>query len=149
MSTIASTTTTTIKPSTKKPTPVLTATYRNGLSSSTLSFTYPLSTPPDETPPFIIPQLKAKTAHLQQLRELCKKLQGDLNDVLTEMMREKNMKLGEQNQEEEEEQEDDGEEDGDEEKVWEPIFSNLLLIMVLMIIGDPWGGGEGGEGACG
>lgn len=106
MSTIASTIT---NPSTKKPTQFLTATYRNGLNFSTLAFTYPLPTAPDGAPPFILPSLEAKTAHLQQLRELCKKLQGDINDVLTEMMREKNKELGEQ----EEEQEDDGEEGGE------------------------------------
>lgn len=115
MSTIASTTTTTTtttattNPSTQKPTQFLRAIYRNGLNSSTLAFTYPLPAAPDGAPPFILP-LEAKTAHLQQLRELCKQLQGDINDVLTEMMREKNMELGEQ----EEEQEDDGEEGGEE-----------------------------------
>lgn len=103
-------TTTTNNPSTKKPTQFLTATYRNGLNSSTLAFTYPLPTAPDGAPPFILPPLEAKTAHLQQLRELCKQLQGDINDFLTDMMREKNMEQGEQ----EEEQEDDGEEGGEE-----------------------------------
>lgn len=118
MSTITTPATT---PSTKKPTPTLTATYRNGLSDSTLTFTYPLPTTSpslpsasDEAPPPILPALEAKRAHLKQLRELCIKLQGDLNDVLTEMMREKDLDLGEQEEEQEEEQEDDGEERGDE-----------------------------------
>lgn len=113
MSTITSTT----SPSTKNPTPTLIATYRNGLNSSTLKFTYPLPTTPpshpsasDGSPPRILSPLEAKTAHLKQLREFCIRLQGDLNDVLTEMMREKDMDLGEQ----EEEQEDYGQEGGEE-----------------------------------
>lgn len=119
MSTITSTTTSATTPSTKKPIPTLTATYRNGFSASTLTFTYPLPTTSpslpstsNEAPPPILPALEAKTAHLKQLRELCVKLQGDLNGVLTEMMREKDLDLGEH----EEEQEDDGEE-GSEEKL--------------------------------
>lgn len=123
-----STTTTTNSKTTSFPStnPTLTATYHNGLTSSTLTLTYPLpTTPPAPAPsssggapplPLLLPPpLEAKTAYLKRLRELCTQLQGDLNDVLTEMMRQKDMDLGEQEQEEDEEEDEQGEEG--EEKI--------------------------------
>lgn len=122
MSTTTTTTTNTTNtsPLTTTPTLTLTATYHNSLTSSTLTFTYPLPTKPPPPPSsssggapplrLLLPPLEAKTAYLKKLRESCIQLQGDLNDVLTEMMLEKDMDLEEDEEEGEGEEGEEGEE---------------------------------------
>lgn len=122
MSTTTTTTTNTTNTSPLTTTPILTltATYHNSLTSSTLTFNYPLPTKPPPPPSsssggapplrLLLPPLEAKTAYLKKLRELCIQLQGDLNDVLTEMMLEKDMDLEEDEEEGEGEEGEEGEE---------------------------------------